>query len=234
MIRNTLAVRAILILENETMKNESKIVFFNRGLSFKTRPDALSIKPLIGTGFICVVFSLFFSASLSAQSLTDEFGGFSASSNEPIDIVADQLQVNDITKTAIFSGDVKAVQGDFELRSKRLEVFYSGTPQGGTGGKVKRLVAKGKVLITTKDNQSATSEWANFDVIKQIITLGDQVVLTQGSNIINGGQLQIDLKTRQSKFINKRVNGKLLEKGKKGRVRMKVDVKSQKNKKAPF
>ncbi len=220
MIRHTLAVRAILILETETMINQSKMVFFNRGLS------ALNPKRLtFGTGFICVVFSLFFSASLSAQSLTDEFGGFSASSNEPIDIVADQLQVNDITKTAIFSGDVKAVQGDFELRSKSLEVFYSGTPQGGTGGKVKRMIAKGKVAITTKDDQSATSEWANFDVIKQIITLGDQVVLTQGSNIINGGQLRIDLKTRQSKFINKR---------KKGRVRMKVDVKSQKNKKPPF
>ena len=177
------------------------------------------------TGIVCIVFSFFLSASLSAQSLTGEFGGFSASSNEPIDIVADQLQVNDITKTAIFSGNVKAVQGNFELRSKSLEVFYSGSPQGGTGGKVKRMMAKGKVAITTKDDQSATSEWANFDVIKQVITLGDQVVLTQGGNIINGGQLRIDLKTRQSKFINKR---------KKGRVRMKVDVKSQKKKKAPF
>jgi len=209
------------------MINDSKIVAFKKGLH--ARKNGLGARePMrlkFGAVFICIIFSLCFSAGLSAQSLTDKFGGFSSSSNEPIDIVADQLQVDDLKKTAVFSGDVKAVQGDFVLRSKSLEVFYSGTPQGGTGGKVKRMMARGKVLISTKDNQSATSEWANFDVIKQVITLGDQVVLTQGGNIINGGQLQIDLKTRQSKFINKR---------KKGRVRMKVDVKSQKNKKAPF
>ena len=220
MIRNILKVISTLIVENETMITGPSLFSFKKGLGVRSLTC-----PKFGAGFFCVVFSLCFSVSLSAQSLTDEFAGFSSTSNEPIDIVADQLQVDDLKKTAVFSGDVKAVQGDFELRSKRLEVFYSGSPQGGTGGKVKLLVAKGTVLITTKDDQSATSEWANFDVIKQIITLGDQVVLTQGGNIINGGQLRIDLKTRQSKFINKR---------KKGRVRMKVDVKSQKNKKPPF
>ena len=161
------------------------------------------------------------SAPLKAQDLSGKFGGFSSSSNQPIEIAADQLKVDDIKKTATFIGNVKAVQGDFEMRSKVLQVFYSGSAQGGKGasGKVQRLIARGTVLISTKDKQSATSEWANFDVNKQLITLGDQVVLTQGTNVIKGGQLLIDLKTRQSRFVNKKAQG---------RIQMKVDVQSQK------
>lgn len=168
-------------------------------------------------------FALQGTPSAQAQSLADKFGGFSTNSNDPIDIEADQLKVNDIKKTAIFSGNVKARQGNFVLRSKFLEVYYTGTPAAGAksasgaNGKVKKLSAKGKVLISTKDQQSATSEWAEFDVIKQTIILGDEVILTQGGNIIKGGRLIIDLKTRQSRFENK-------NKKTKGRVQMKVDV----------
>ena len=168
-----------------------------------------------------------FSTQLLAQDISNTFGGFSHSSNAPIHIEADQLVVNDMKKTAVFSGNVKAAQGTFEMRSRVLEVHYSGSAQaagqGSASGKVRRLIAKGKVLINTKDKQSATSEWANFDVLKQVITLGDQVVLTQGENIIRGGQMLIDLKTRQSRIVNKRQQGR-----QKGRIQMKVDVKSNK------
>jgi lipopolysaccharide export system protein LptA len=164
---------------------------------------------------------------LFAQSLADKFGGFSRDSNQPIDIEADQLKVNDIKKTALFSGNVKARQGDFVLRSKFLEVFYDGNARpgakSGANGKVKKLEAKGKVLITTKDKQSATSEWARFDVAKQTIILGDTVVLTQGGNILKGGRLIVNLKTRQSRFENR--NQKKGGTAKKGRrVQMKIDV----------
>lgn len=166
--------------------------------------------------------------TLNAQSLAEKFGGFSTDSNEPIDIEADQLKVNDVRKTAIFTGNVKAAQGKFVLRSKFLEVFYTGNAAGGAksgaNGKVKKLAARGKVLITTVDQQSATSEWAEFDVQKQTIVLGDEVVLTQGGNIIKGGRLIIDLKTRQSRFENK-------TKKNKGRIQMKVDVSPKKQKK---
>lgn len=153
----------------------------------------------------------------NAQTLTDKFGGFSTNSNAPINIEADVLKVNDQKKTAVFSGNVKAAQGDFVLRSKTLEVFYQGGPSAkGAGSKVSKLKAKGAVLISTKDDQSATSDWADFDVTKQVIVLGDKVVLTQGGNVIRGGRLIIDLKTRTSRFDNTRQ--------KKGRVQMKVDV----------
>ena len=197
----------------------------HKNLAHRNEPLSLCSGFLaVGLCFISAV--LLSSMPVHGQEIGRKFGGFSHSSNAPINIEADQLVVNDLKKSAVFSGDVKAVQEGFVLRSRVLEVYYSGSPQaggGGASGKVRRLIAKGKVFINTKDKQSATSEWANFDVLKQIITLGDTVVLTQGENIIRGGQLRIDLKTRQSRFVNKPKKGR-----QKGRVQMKVDVKSNK------
>ena len=168
-----------------------------------------------------VLLVLFFTVSfifgareIGAQSVADKFGGFSTKSNKPINIQADELKVDDKKKTAVFIGDVTAEQEGFKLRSKTLEVFYDGSANAGANGKIRRLTARGKVLIETVDKQEASSEWAVFDVVKQTILLGDTVILTQGKNIVRGGQLEIDLKTSQSRFINK----------KKGRVQMKIDV----------
>lgn len=167
----------------------------------------------------------FLGATLQAQSVADKFGGFSSKSNSPINILADELKVNDNKKTAIFKGNVKAEQDGFTLRSKTLQVFYAGNAASGANSRVKKLLARGKVLIKTKDKQSASSDWASFDVIKQTIILGDNVVLTQGGNIIKGGQLVIDLKTNQSRFINKDTKTK-----KKKRIQMKIEVPNDKQK----
>lgn len=168
----------------------------------------------------CIAVIMVSSLPSYAQSVADKFGGFSTKSNKPINIQADELRVNDKKKTAIFIGDVTAEQEGFKLRSKTLEVLYDGTAASGANGKVKKLTARGKVLIETQDKQEASSEWAIFDVVKQTILLGDKVILTQGENIVKGGRLEIDLKTSRSRFINK----------KKGRVQMKIDVPPQKKK----
>ena len=47
-----------------------------------------------------------------------------ANSKKPIDIESDRLEVDDKTHVAIFSGNVTATQGDFNLRAPRLEVTY--------------------------------------------------------------------------------------------------------------
>ncbi len=144
----------------------------------------------------------------SAQELSSTFGGFATDSNAPINIESDSLTVNDAKKTAVFKGNVIAVQGDMEMRTSELEVSYSGDVSGSGGAKAKgsggtqltRLKAKNKVLLTSKKNQTATSDWADFDVIKQVIMIGGNVVVSQGKNIMKGEKLIIDLKTGQSRM----------------------------------
>ena len=73
---------------------------------------------------------------LTAQTMTNSFGGMSKNSDAPIDIKSDTLTVFDAKKIAIFKGRVKAVQGTTTLRAAQLEVHYVGDADtfAGQGG----------------------------------------------------------------------------------------------------
>jgi lipopolysaccharide export system protein LptA len=61
-----------------------------------------------------------------------------------------------------------------------------------------RIEARGKVIVTSKNGQNATGDWANFDVKSNKVTLGGEVLLTQGKNVVHGNLLVIDMATGQS------------------------------------
>lgn len=144
----------------------------------------------------------------------DESGGgisfgaaFKTDSNSPYDVVSDKLDVDDVAKTALFTGNVSAVQGTISMRSQELTAFYTGSAgigatgdkaAGGAAASLTHLTAKKKVVVTAKDGQTATGDWAEVDVKKNLTTLGGAVVLTQGKNIVNGTRLVIDMNTGEA------------------------------------
>jgi lipopolysaccharide export system protein LptA len=174
--------------------------------------------------------SLVMMTPLQAQSLTNSFGGLSQSSKDPIDIESDVLVVHDQQKYATFKGNVKAVQGTTTLRSEQLDVHYVGggdqltgqakpAAQSGAaasagegakpagsgndpGAQITKIEAKGDVIINSGQDQTTTSDWALYDVPSQLVTVGGNVVLTQGQNVLKGDRLVIDLKTGESRFEN--------------------------------
>jgi lipopolysaccharide export system protein LptA len=73
---------------------------------------------------------------------------------------------------------------------------------GEGGNQITKIEARGNVVITSDQDQTTTSEWALYDVLAQLVTVGGNVVLTQGKNVLKGDRLVIDLKTGESKFEN--------------------------------
>ena len=73
---------------------------------------------------------------------------------------------------------------------------------------ITQLDARGNVFVTMKPKdetqklQQAKGDWALFDVKKQLITMGGDVVLWQGDNVIRGSKLVVDLTTSISRFEN--------------------------------
>jgi lipopolysaccharide transport protein LptA len=137
------------------------------------------------------------------------FGSFKSDPNAPMDVEANTLEMLDASKKAIFSGNVKAQQGDLVIRTAELTAFYSGQAGFGTTdaaadaaakGQVERIEARRKVLITSKDNQNATAEWANFDVKSNTALLGGGVVVVRGKEIAEGPTLKINLTTGTYRF----------------------------------
>ncbi len=67
---------------------------------------------------------------------------------------------------------------------------------------ITQIEAKGDVIINSAQDQTTTSDWALYDVPAQLVTVGGNVVLTQGQNVLKGDRLVIDLKTGESRFEN--------------------------------
>ncbi|MBD1548974.1 lipopolysaccharide transport periplasmic protein LptA [Roseibium aggregatum] len=143
-------------------------------------------------GVLCV---LVIPQIASAQTFSDAFAGFGSNSREPIQIEAQQLEVEDKTNSATFKGDVVVSQGDTRLKTERLRVFYDGSATGSVQQKISRLEASGRVYITAKD-QTATGDQATFDMNRQVMVMtGKEVVLSQGPNVVVGNKLTVNLKT---------------------------------------
>jgi lipopolysaccharide export system protein LptA len=147
--------------------------------------------------------------------------GFSQNRDQPIQIEAASLEMRDKKKEATFSGNVKVVQGDTTMTSKSLVVFYdsgpapvtpapaapkgsksgpmqSATPGPGGSSSIRRLEAKGSVVVTQKD-QVVTGETAIFDTRANLITMMGGVVLTQCKNVLKGDRLKVDMTTGVSR-----------------------------------
>ncbi len=140
--------------------------------------------------------------------------GFSQNRSEPVHIEAATLEVRDKDQVATFTGDVRVQQGDTTMRCASLIVFYdreagnTGKSGGNTGKagktltaanpgpggeqKIKRLEARGSVVVTQKD-QTATGHVGIFDMPSNTVTLTGDVVMTQGQNVLRGDKLVVDL-----------------------------------------
>ncbi|UFX49269.1 LPS ABC transporter substrate-binding protein LptA [Bradyrhizobium sp. 41S5] len=169
------------------------------------------------------------SAQGSMSGVPNAMQGFSQNRDQPIQIEAASLEMRDKKKEATFAGNVKVVQGDTTMTSKVLVVFYedkstqtpapaaggtkagaakgaapiqSATPGPGGASSIKRLEAKGNVVVTQKD-QVVTGETAIFDTKTNLITMlgggGGQVVLTQCQNVLRGDRLLVDMTTGVSR-----------------------------------
>ena len=141
--------------------------------------------------------------------------GFSKNRGQPVKIQAATLEVRDKDKIATFTGDVRVVQGDTEMRSKVMVVFYEEEPgkpsmpaaQPGPSGsqQIRRMEAKGGVVVTQKD-QTAVGDTADFEMQSNTVTLTGNVVVTQGQDVVKGHKLVVDLTTGVSKFDGGRVD----------------------------
>lgn len=111
----------------------------------------------------------------------------------PIEWEADRSELLGREDTALFIGNVRVVQGELELTSDRLYVFYKLRP-GEDDPDVERLDATGSVVVTSP-SETARGDWGVYDIPQRIITLGGNVVVTRGDTRLAGERLEIDLES---------------------------------------
>jgi lipopolysaccharide export system protein LptA len=151
-------------------------------------------------------------AQSTAQGVPNAMQGFSQNRDKPIQIDAASLEMRDKDKAATFSGNVKVVQGDTTMRCKTLVVFYdndqqpagakpamkSATPGPTGSSSVRKLEAKGGVIVTQKDS-TVTGDRGVFDMRANTVTMFGNVLLTKDKNVLRGDRLIVDLTTGVSR-----------------------------------
>ena len=134
---------------------------------------------------------------------------------QPVDIRAEELDVDDAAKTAHFRGEVVAIQGETMLQTPSLLINYEGkaaaalaaegegaktakAKEGGT--RVTFLRAREGVEITAGQDRRITSDLADFDVAAETALFQGRVVAMQEKNILEGGRLSIDRKAGKTRL----------------------------------
>ncbi|MEC9345078.1 MAG: lipopolysaccharide transport periplasmic protein LptA [Pseudomonadota bacterium] len=120
--------------------------------------------------------------------------------DKPIEIQADNLQVDRDARVAVFTGNVDARQGRMTLKADQLRVHYrEGGDAGASGGNISLIEAIGNVEVST-ETERATGAAGAYDVDKGIITLQGGVRLYGKQSVLTGNQVVMDLNSGQSRL----------------------------------
>ena len=126
------------------------------------------------------------------------------SSDEPVHVVADKLEVDNQNQVAVFTGAVKATQGDVTITSDMLEVYYdkdakakAGDKPKGEGlmdqsGNVRKVVAIGHVRIKQKDRMAVGSK-ATYWAGGRRMLLEGKATVWRGKNQVSGDKITVYL-----------------------------------------
>ena len=175
-------------------------------------------RAIVGAGMTALLVGSFFSvvhaqgAKRGASPLIP--GG---NSRAPISIDAEKLEYFDKEQKFVYSGNVIAKQGEASIRAPTMTIFMEReatgkkpegqAPEGGMNEQIKRIEACCKVVVTSKD-QVGTGERGVYDKPNNKVFLYGNPVLTQGPNVVRGGNdgvLEYDLNTGRANIKGGRV-----------------------------
>ena len=117
------------------------------------------------------------------------------STDAPIDVASDRLEVRDADNQAVFSGNVAIRQGGMTLDANSVTVFYK--RGSGSAPEISRIDAQGAVKLLTA-SETASGRYGIYDVTAKTITLVGNVELTRAGSVLHGQRLAIDLASGRS------------------------------------
>ena len=173
-----------------TMHNKTKLVQFRGNVAVRLVPQqGQTLSQTLGTG---------------------------KDARQPVDIRAEELDIDDAAKAAHFRGKVVAVQGETMLQAPYLMVKYEGKAADGlasgvepsagkdagkeAGTRVTFLWARNGVEVTAGTDRRITSDLADFDIAADTALFAGNVVATQEKNVLKGGRLLFDRKAGRTRL----------------------------------
>ena len=148
--------------------------------------------------FIKILLSiLLFNSTVLSFSIAEEvekpIPSFKFNSSLPLEIKSEELNIEQNTGKATFSGSVMATQGNLILTAVTIVVEYA-LKNSRMTSEMKKLTANKDVTIVS-DTQSAVANKVVYDIISENIIMTGDVILKEGLSATSGDRLTINLKT---------------------------------------
>jgi len=138
--------------------------------------------------FLSSLFVGAMAVSALAQGFGVSFNGLSQNTEEPVEVAAERLTVDQDNGDAIFTGDVVIGQGDMRMAAQEVKVFY--TEEGG----VSRMFATGGVTLVTAEEEMEAAE-VEYLLDDDIMVLSGNVLFVQGRTSLSADRMRIDIAT---------------------------------------
>lgn len=124
-------------------------------------------------------------------------GALSGSSQEPIKIISNRLVADDKSGTVIFTGKVKAVQGETTLYCDQLTVHYAkikteGGSEQDAQRELTRIVTEGHVKVVLP-GQTAYGQKGIYQIAEGLIVLQGRPKIVRGGNTLTGDKIVVYL-----------------------------------------
>ncbi|MEM9497240.1 MAG: LptA/OstA family protein [Pseudomonadota bacterium] len=127
-----------------------------------------------------------FTAPAYAQGAQVAFGNTAQDSTLPVEVTADNLDVNQDDGTALFTGNVLIGQGEMRLSAPRVLVVYKQDQSG-----IEVLQATGGVTLVSGAD-AAEAQQADYNIDSGLIEMEGDVLLVQGVNALTGDRMFVD------------------------------------------
>jgi len=156
------------------------------------------VKSLAGILFAAALLAPIPLAAQDAAAPDDPagFGGMAENADERVDVTADNLEILDADRRAIFTGNVVVIQGTMEMRAPRLVAVYG---EGGPSDLVNFTASGGRVEMDF-EGQHTVSDEAFYDFTARILTLSGTVEVTNEGSTVTADQLIVDTRAATSRF----------------------------------
>lgn len=136
--------------------------------------------------FTLAAFFMAIAPIAMAQGAQVAFGNTQQDSGLPVEVTADNLNVNQSDGTAVFTGNVLIGQGEMRLSAPRVLVVYKDDQSG-----IEELRASGGVTLVSGED-AAEAATADYNVDTGVIEMQGDVLLVQGINALTGDRMFVD------------------------------------------
>ena len=114
--------------------------------------------------------------------------GVVGNEDQPIEVTAQEMTVNQATNIAILRGDVVIVQGDMRLAAPSVDVHYSDEDE------ITYILATGGATIVTP-TETAEGDIAEYFLTEDSLILTGDAFISQDRILSNADRIVIDMET---------------------------------------